>query len=196
MEEIWRDAPGFEGVYKVSNLGNVISVSYRHTGIPRTLKPKLRGGYLAIHRSSSGGDVPIHRLVAKAFIPNPNNLPCVNHINENKQDNRACNLEWCTYQQNNTYGQRLDKMANTRRNRKQKSHFGKILQYSISGNLIATFESTVAASAAIGIERSSINRCALGQFKTSGGYKWIYEDMNHNKSLNYKQRYVSDNKIE
>ena len=195
-QEIWKDAPGYEGVYKVSNLGRVLSVSYRHTGKPKILKPKKRQGYLAIHRRNFGCDVSIHRLVAMAFIPNPDNLPCVNHINEDKYDNRACNLEWCTYQHNNTYGHRLEKMAYTRKNRTTKSHYGNVYQQTVDGELIATFSSVIAASKATGIERSSINRCALGQYHTAGGYKWAYEITEHSVLLDYKECDVSNDKVD
>lgn len=175
MDEIWKDVEGHEGVYMVSNLGRVMSLDYRHTGKKKILKPiKIANGYLGVHRRNYGGKWPIHRLVAKAFIPNPNNYPCVNHKNENKGDNRACNLEWCDHQYNNTYGNRLKKMANTRRNG-VRTHTGNVLQYSIDGELISTYPSTIAASKATGIERSGINRCALGVHHTAGGYKWVYE---------------------
>ena len=180
MEEIWKPVVGHEDMYRVSNLGRVMSINYRHTGKPHILTPKKRCGYMAIHRRSNGGDIAIHRLVAEAFIANPDNLPCVNHINEDKCDNRACNLEWCTHQYNNTYGNRLIKMANTRKSSKTKTHKGDIYQYSITGEYIATFTSTISASAETGIERSSINKCALGQTKTAGGYKWSY---NYSSSL-------------
>ena len=175
MEEIWKAAPGYEDLYLVSNFGNIMSISYKHTGVPKILKPKKRGAYLSIHRNSNGGDIAIHRLVALAFVPNPNNLPCVNHINEDKHDNRACNLEWCSTQYNNTYGNRINKMVHTRRGRTSRTHFGDIMQFTIGGELVSIFCSTVAASKKTGIDRSSINRCALGQAKTAGGYKWVYE---------------------
>lgn len=175
MEEIWRDAVGYEGLYRVSDQGRVMSMSYRHTGKPRILKQILSRDYLTIHRKNRGGRISVHIMVARAFIPNPGNLPCVNHINEIKTDNRACNLEWCDYKYNNTYGDRLHKMINTRKSRKEKTHFGYISQYSINKEFIAKYKSTVAASKATGIERSSINRCALNQQKTAGGYIWIYE---------------------
>lgn len=174
MEENWKDAVGHEGVYKVSDQGRVMSLSYRHSGKPKILKQILTRNYLTIHRRSFGSRIPVHIMVAKAFVPNPHNYTCVNHINEDKTDNRACNLEWCDCKYNNTYGSRLAKMANTRRNRKIKTHFGDIYQYSISGEYIAHYKSTVEASMATGIERSCINKCALGQQKTAGGYVWKY----------------------
>lgn len=192
MQEIWKPAPGFEDLYLVSNLGNIMSLDYRHTGEHKIIKLRKSRGYLVFHRTEKGGSISIHRLVALAFIPNPDNLPCVNHINENKIDNRAENLEWCDYKYNNTYGSRLNKMAQTRRNRTKKSHFGNIMQYSISEELVSTFRSTVAASKATGIDRSSINRCALGQTKTAGGYKWVYEPTEHTNLSYYEQSNITN----
>jgi len=85
--------------YEVSNIGNVRNIK---TG--RILKPRSRGGYLAVNLYNNGQKSPdIHRLVAKAFIPNINNSPVVNHINGNKADNRVENLEWCTVKENNIH---------------------------------------------------------------------------------------------
>lgn len=196
MKEIWKPAPGYEDLYLVSNLGNIMSLDYRHSGKQKNLKPRKSGKYLSIHRNNRGRHVAIHRLVALAFIPNPNNLPFVNHINEDKHDNRACNLEWCDSRYNNTYGNRLNKMAKTRKERTERSHFGNVMQYTLNGELISTFCSTVAASKATGIERSSINRCALGQFKTAGGYKWVYDKPEHSSLLDYGQSNTTNDEVE
>lgn len=190
-KEIWKDAVGFEGVYMVSNFGRVISLNYRHTGAPNFITPvRHPSGYLTIKRTAKGNTIAIHRLVAEAFIPNPSKLKYINHINEDKADNRACNLEWCTCRYNNTYGTRLAKMIATRKGRNMKTHFGEIAQMSTSGELIAIYPSTVIASIATGIDRSCINKCALGRQKSAGGYKWSYEFKNHGHKesiLLYKQ---------
>ena len=171
MEEIWKDAPGFEGIYLVSNLGNVMSINYRHTGNPRILKPKLRSGYLAIHRNSSSGDVPIHRLVAKAFIPNPNNLPQVNHKDENKANNNLSNLEWCNAVYNLTYNS-LQKRSHQKQKRRIKGY---------NSTETVEFESvTEAALYLTHLNRAKTFKSALGNLVTSAnkgnklnyGYHW------------------------
>lgn len=206
MKEIWKDAPGLEDVYKVSNLGNVMSISYMHTGKPKILKPKVRGNYLAIHRRSFGVDVPIHRLVAMAFLPNPNNLPCVNHKDEDKHNNfvwvnddgtvdcEKSNLEWCDRQYNNTYGNRINKMIATRKI--VKTHWGKVSQFTTSGEYVATFDNMKCASITTGINRSCINKCARGKQKTAGGFKWVYEETEHPVLLNYDECDTTNDEVE
>lgn len=96
--EIWRDIDGFDGLYQVSNLGRVKSF---HHG-ERILKVWLRSGYpqVGLHRGGKSEKMPVHRLVAEAFIPNPESKPEVNHLNGNRVDNRVENLEWATHIEN------------------------------------------------------------------------------------------------
>jgi hypothetical protein len=107
-KEIWKDVVGYEGIYKVSNLGRVKRISnlkrcnlkYRDGYY---LKPLDNGlGYLRIKLSNKGKSrrVMLHRIIAKAFIPNPENKPFINHINSDRKDNRIENLEWCTQSEN------------------------------------------------------------------------------------------------
>ena len=102
MEEIWRDIDGYEGLYQVSNKGRVKSLKY---GKERILRPGWKtGGYLFVILCKNGNQSKqrIHRLVAQAFIPNPNNKPQVNHLDENKKNNCVDNLEWATAKENTT----------------------------------------------------------------------------------------------
>ena len=106
MKEIFKDIAGYEGLYQVSNLGRVKSLNYGRTGKEKLLQPKLNNrNYWMIQLSKNGVSKKylLHRLVAQTFLPNPNNLPVVNHIDENKNNNYASNLEWCTQQYNVTY---------------------------------------------------------------------------------------------
>jgi hypothetical protein len=114
MDEIWKPIPGYEGYYEVSNTGKVRSLTrtvIMKDGKPRPikgreLKPKINNGYPTVNLSKNGTvkTIRIHRLVALTFIPNPDNLPIINHKDENKQNNNVNNLEWCTYEYNNNYG--------------------------------------------------------------------------------------------
>ena len=111
--EIWKDVVYFEGLYQVSNLGRVKSLNYSRTGREKVLKPSKTNGYLQVYLYKEGKSkrFSIHRLVAFAFIPNPNNLPIVNHKDEDKSNNCVDNLEWCTVAYNNNYGTKNQRQA-------------------------------------------------------------------------------------
>lgn len=129
MDEIWKDVIGYEGLYRVSSLGSVKSVTRYvktvHKGYEgsrlikeRVLKPYLgKHGYFILTMRKNGRykTEEVHRLVALAFIPNPDDLPCVNHKDENKQNNSVDNLEWCTRAYNNNYGNRNKKISQSRK---------------------------------------------------------------------------------
>ena len=118
IEEIWRPVVGYEGLYEVSNIGRVRSLDrfyYRlHKG--KVLSPtKDRYGYLTVTLNCNGKSktIKIHRLVAQAFLPNPDNLPQVNHKDEDKTNNNVDNLEWCTAKYNVNFGTRQERYRNT-----------------------------------------------------------------------------------
>ena len=107
--EIWKDIEGYEGLYQVSNLGRVKNIKRS-----RLLKPcPDTNGYLRVDlfKNSKMSHKRVHRLVAKAFIPNPNNHPVVNHKDADKSNNDVSNLEWCTMKYNNSYGTRLERIS-------------------------------------------------------------------------------------
>ena len=114
MEEIWKDISGYEGLYQISNLGNVKSLNYSRTGKERILKPGTdKDGYLLVtlYKNRNKRPFKIHRLVAKAFIPNPDNKSDVNHKDENKTNNCVDNLEWMTRMENNNFGTRNERIS-------------------------------------------------------------------------------------
>ena len=114
MNEIWKDIKGYEGLYKVNDKGNVKSLNYNKTGVEKELKQSINThGYCFVELS--GRTKLIHRLVADAFIPNPDNMPQVNHKDENKLNNCAENLEWCTATQNANYGTNRARISKTRK---------------------------------------------------------------------------------
>lgn len=118
MEEIWKDIKGYEGLYQVSNLGRVKSLDYRHKGTSKVMSPgKQKNGYLNVGLWSGRKKETkyVHRLVAEAFVPNPNNWPEVNHKDECLTNNVASNLEWCTSEYNANYGTRNQRMSKSKR---------------------------------------------------------------------------------
>lgn len=175
-EEIWKDIKGYEG-YQVSNLGNVRSLNYRHTNKVKTLNPHTNNkGYLLINLYQMGKmkTFQIHRLVAQTFIPNQDNLPLVNHKDENKQNNCVENLEWCTHKYNVNYGNSIEKMKLKKigsNNYKSKIVF----QYTKDGEFIKSWDSTMDVQRGLGIPASNIGSCARGEVQSSHGYIWKYK---------------------
>jgi len=178
MEEVWKDIAGYEGLYQVSNQGNVRSldrVSAHSLSGKITLKGKdvaksFNGRYLFVNLTKEGKTkrLLIHRLVAEAFIPNQNGLPCVNHKDENKKNNVVGNLEWCTNQYNSNYGTCIERS----REKKEK----KVCQYDLNGNFIKEWKSLAEAERIGGFDHRGISRCATGQRKKAYGYIWRYKE--------------------
>ena len=170
MNEIWKDIDGYAGKYQVSNEGNVRRVS------KRTLKPqKRRHGYLSVWLYDGHNhaiQVSVHRLVASAFVPNPNGYLEVNHKDENKQNNRADNLEWCTRSENCLYAGRSKRIAEKNTNGKKSKP---IVQLTLDGEVVRVFPSLQEAGRN-GYAASNICRCAQGHpnYPNAYGYVWKY----------------------
>lgn len=189
--EEWKDVPGYEGLYQVSSLGRVKKLNYRQTGKERIIKQRVRGkGYMAVSLYNNGQtkDFYVHRLVAEAFIPNPDNLPQVNHKSEVKTDNSVSNLEWCTLLYNINYGTRSKRSATSyKRNqgyagyKRGQVYAGrsprKIYQYTVDGCFIKTWESSKEIQKTLGFYFKSIQKCCRGIYKQSHGYKWSYKNI-------------------
>ena len=185
MEEIWKDIFGYEGFYKVSNLGRVKRLvdwrgndyNARYVPHPKIVLPYLdRNGYERICLSMQGKDkhYRIHQLVAKAFIPNPNNYPQINHIDEDKTNNRVDNLEWCTQAYNNKYGTRGQRIGITNHNGKGAKR--SVLQYDLDGNFIRRWKSMQdAADNLLGVSVPKICACCRGNRTHHRGFIWKYE---------------------
>lgn len=162
--ELWKDIKGFEGSYCVSDKGRVYSFLS-----DKYMKPsKTRKGYLQCGLRKDRKSYPrrIHRLVAEAFIPNPDNLPQVNHKDENKENNNVENLEWCTDDYNRHYGSTVQRTG--------EAHQKKVNQYSLEGELIKTWEGINVASDSLGLSRSHITDCCKGRLRKTGGFMWKY----------------------
>lgn len=169
MKEIWKDIPGYEGLYRISNLGNVESLA---TG--KLLKKLSHStGYLAVvlYKNRHPKRCILHRLVAKAFIPNPENKPTVNHKNGNKHDNSVDNLEWATFLENNRHARKTGlKVGKNIQNNKLSTP---VAQYDLDMNLIKIYPSMNEAKRN-GFSCPEICKCCKGKIKTSRGYIWRY----------------------
>ena len=159
MKETFVDILGYEGLYKVSNFGRVYSTKRN-----KCLKPgELKSGYLVVVlcKDAVTKTIRVHRLVAEAFVPNPNNLPQVNHIDEDKTNNAAYNLEWCTASYNRRYSAHKT---------------NKPVAQLANGKVISIYKSVNEASRVAGISCAAICNCCNNKpnFKTAGGYTWRY----------------------
>ena len=176
--EEWRDIAGFEGYYQVSNLGRVRSLDRTYvdaTGALRHYKGKLLtptdagNGYRNVMLQANGKRATprLCRVVAIAFVPNPDGLPQVNHKDENKANDIAENLEWCTASYNANYG-----TANARRSLRLSKP---VLQYDLEMNFISEWEKIRDAERELGIDNSHITRCCRGKLNQTGGFVWRYK---------------------
>lgn len=169
MEE-WKDISGYEGLYQVSNKGQVRSF---HSGLWMIMKQSVRkGGYkkIFLRKNKQRKSYFVHRLVAIAFIPNPNNLPIINHKDENPSNNCVENLEWCTSQYNMTYGTVIERIRNTK--------FTKaipLLMFDKHGQLKAKFDNLTQAVEKTGFPHSNIISCYKGRINAVRGYIFLLE---------------------
>lgn len=166
MEEAWKDIEGFEGLYQVSNKGRVKSLNYHNTKKEKILKPIIGKGYkrVRLYKNKTSKLYAVHRLVANAFLPNQQNLPCVNHKDECRTNNVVSNLEWCTQKYNCNYGTGIERSSKARS--KQVGAFKNC-------ELVFTFSSTREAEIQ-GFKQGAVASCCRGERKTHKGYEWRY----------------------
>ena len=189
MTEQWRtavyDGILYEGLYKVSNLGKILSLDYRNTGKAELMNPSEHTkGYLVVNLCKNGEYKMcyVHRLIAETFLPNPENKPCINHkiegekgkkinmvfFNEDGSVNEErTTIEWATYEENNNYA--------THNERSAKARSKKVLQLSLSGDLIKEWESTNECGRN-GFDSGAVCKCCNGKLPHYKGFLWMYAD--------------------
>ncbi len=193
MEEQWKtavyDGEIYEGLYKVSNLGKILSLNYRNTGKAELMNPSANTyGYLVVNLWKNGEDKTclVHRLIAETFLENPENKPCVNHKIEGDEgktmnmvffnedgtiDKERTTIEWVTREENNNYGTHNERVAKANTNGKLSK---RVLQLSLTGELIREWEST-AECGRNGFNQSHVCDCCNGKLPHYKGFCWEYE---------------------
>ncbi len=194
MERIWKDIAGYEGLYKISNYGEVYSVR-----LQRLLKEwSSNEGYRKVDLNKNGERTHflVHRLVGESFVPNPDKLPCINHKDENPKNNRYDNLEWCTYKYNCNYGGHNKRISESKkgcipwnkgltktdkrvasyiRYGKENHNYGRVPSWSKSVRCIElnkTFVSVSEAARKMNIRNQYIRNACNGKQKKCRGYRW------------------------
>ena len=192
MLEIWKtavyDGEPYEGLYKVSNWGRIMSLNYRNTGRAELMNPSTNtDGYLKVNLRKNGERKTclVHRLIAQTFLPNPEGKPQVNHKIEGKKgktlnmvifnedgsiDKERTTIEWVTPKENNDYGTRNERASKANTNGKCSK---RVLQLSLSGELIREWESTNECGRN-GFNQSAVAACCRGEKPQYKGYKWCY----------------------
>ena len=181
MEEVWKSIEGYEGLYQVSNKGNVKSLNYHNTKKEKVLKPEIANGYkrVTLYKNKIIKRFLVHRLVANAFLPNTHNYSCVNHKDECKTNNVVTNIEWCSHKYNNNFGTRNKRagkaiskaMTNNPKRSKSVGAFK-------DGKLVLSFPSTKEAGRQ-GFDNSSVSKCCRNCYNRIGnnvykGFVWSY----------------------
>ncbi|MBQ7798752.1 MAG: HNH endonuclease [Clostridia bacterium] len=184
MKEIWKDIEGYESLYQVSNLGNVKSLDHiRKNGTNeymqkgKLLKPQLnnktRYFYIRLSKNGKVKSFLLHRIIAQAFIVNPNNYKEINHKDENPSNNSLQNLEWCDRKYNINYGTGNQRRSQTEIGTKKGAK--KVCQFDLKNNLLKIWDSQSQIKKELGMAQSNICNCCNGKRQSAYGYKWRYE---------------------
>ena len=193
MTEQWRtavyDGIVYEGLYKVSNLGKILSLNYRNTGKAELRTPvERKDGYLQVQlwKNKEYKTCLVHRLIAETFLENPENKPEVNHKiegDEGKKINMVIfnkdgtvnkektTIEWVTREENNNYGTHNERMAKTKTNGKQSKP---VLQFTLDGEFVREWPSTMECGRN-GFDSSHVTKCCNGKRKTHKGFRFMYK---------------------
>lgn len=170
--EVFLSVPGYEGLYEVSNLGNIKSL--RSGKLLKQSSDKVGYKLVSLTKDGKSRSFSVHRLVAMAFLPNPENLPEVNHKDETHDNNCVENLEWCSKKYNRNYGTYKERMSKTQkalgtRNNKSISAYSKT-----TNKFVKSYDSIQDAEKELKLSKGTISKALTGKTKTSAGYIWKY----------------------
>ena len=193
--EVWKtavyDGEVYEGLYKVSNWGRILSLNYRNTGKAELMNlVEDTNGYLIVNLSKNKEKKKclVHRLIAQTFLPNPDGKPHINHkiegdegkkiniviFNEDGTVNKErTTIEWVTPKENSNYATRNERISDTQKNDQNKSK--KVLQFTLGGEFIREWPSTKEIERQLGFDHSAVGRCCRGKLKTAYGFLWMYK---------------------
>ena len=177
QQEIWKAVIGYESYYEVSSFGRVKRIKSKNRPIEKIRKIQYKkNGYAVIMISIAQKFklAHIHRLVAMAFIPNPDNKPQVNHKDMDKTNNHLENLEWCTHQENMAHAIKNKKWSNNAKYGKENARSRKIIQYNKNGDKVKEWDNISRASEKMNISPGEITICCQGKRKSAGGFQWRY----------------------
>lgn len=186
MQEIWKDIKGYEGLYQVSNLGRIKSLNFRGNNKEGLLKPcKNSDGYLNVrlYKDGNGKTLKVHRFVAEAFLSNPDNLPQVNHKDEDKTNNCVDNLEWCDIKYNCNYGTRTERML---KNRNDESR--PIYQFDSEGIFIKKWDSAKQIEEETGYFHTAIYGCCTNKYLSAYNFYWQYSPVFKNVQTKHRKK--------
>lgn len=171
FNQIWKPIPNYENYYLISNTGQIKSITTN-----KILSDFTTNNYhqVTLTKDTERKTFKVHRLVAQAFIPNPNNLPQVNHKDENTNNNFVYNLEWCDAKYNSNFGTRTKRIADKNRGTTNGTTSKPIQQYSLSGVFLNEYPSGKEIERQLGFTTSSISSCCRGITKTSHGFIWKF----------------------
>lgn len=175
MEEIWKPVKGFEGKYEVSSLGRVKSLNYNNTSVEHILKQQYKQGYYIVCLKHNVFK-RVNRLVAEAFIPNPDNLPYVNHKDEDKTNNIVTNLEWCNASYNVKYGKSMENMLESRKEKNSSNAEKQVLQFTMDGIFVAEYNSASEAARLNGYSQGNISSVCRGVRTIAYNFIWRYKE--------------------